>query len=84
MQVRLHQISKNEPRILKVKYEDFTSEPQLEIKRMPKFRSLTFYNNISEYLQSNPIVPRNMPDDSYIDTELLRQINELMNQRTEG
>jgi len=78
------EISRYEPRILEVNYEDFTAEPQLEIERILEFCSLTFDPKISEYLEGNPIVQRNMPDDSYFDKELLKQIDELINQQTVG
>ena len=67
-----------QPRILAVKYEDFTADPLREIKRILDYCGLAFDTRISKYLSANPVVPRNKPKEAYFSKELLKQIDELM------
>jgi len=76
-----HEISEYQPSVLKVNYEDFTSNPNAEIDRMLEFCGLTFDAKISDYLRSNPISQRNLPDERYFDKKLLKQINDLLDER---
>ncbi len=78
------EVTRYQPRILRVKYEDFTAVPERNISRMLDYCDLAFDTRISEYLSSNPVIPRNKPDEAYFSKELLKQIDELMRQEAIG
>jgi len=78
------EIARYQPRILKVKYEDFTADPKREIGRMLDYCDLAIDTRISEYQSRNPVVPRNKPEEAYFSKEVLKQIDELMRQEAIG
>jgi hypothetical protein len=76
------EISKYKPTIMSVNYEDFTAEPEQYTRRMLEFCGLPYDKKIYEYLDANPIVDRNKPDENYFDENLLKQIYEILDWQT--
>ena len=73
------EIELHKPNILTVNYETFTIAPRREVERILDFCGLPDDPKTNEYLLNNPIVQRNLPDESYFETDVLKELYGVLN-----
>ncbi len=72
------EIIKYNPSLLEIKYEDFVTQPQLNINRILEYSEMSLDGQIKKYLEKNPLISRNKSDSSYFDKETINKINRIL------